>query len=405
VFNHKRALALVLGLFLYLSLLCPFPLGADGDFSLLSGAGPLWVEDGGTAFYWQSGLSFNDSEGFYTDLALGQVVSTLPWVEGSVLGGRGKFGFALPRFGIAVNYGFFQHDLISSKTESFHIYNDGGQGFFAETGAGLSIGGWNVASSFLYGSGNWDDGSFYWFFGSPGIPALIFCGLSLGYRKQHALTLCYLSVDMDIHSDTTERLFDAHLDAYAAYYRFSSEIANLRLGGTLGWLYAAAETAGALTASNQHYAYFPYNFYTLEGFFGVHAGFGAVDLRQTFSLFQYRLVIGAVHAFLGAGSADIHYREKRLFGGAEIFDTKSLDIGGTGAVFILLDAGFPALRPGRQKKALLSLGVKKLFAIPWGYEAVRPEASPSPEASASSRDSILKTALLSGLSFYASLSW
>jgi hypothetical protein len=339
------------------------------------------------------------------DLAQGQVISTLPWAEGIVFGGLGKFGLAMPWLGLAVNYGFFQHDLISSETESFHVYNDKGRGFFVESQATLRAGEWSATPSFLCGSGNWDDGSFYWFFGSPDIPALTLCGLSLGYRGQHKLTLRYLSVGMNIHDSDIERLFDAHLNAYALYYRFSSKIAKLRIGGTLGWFYASAEAEGALTASNQHYAYFPYNFYALEGSFGVHAGFGAVDLRQTFSLFQYRLVIGAAHAFRGSGSADIHYREKTLFGGAEVFDTKSLDIGGTGAAFILLDAGFPALRPGRQKKALLSLGVKKLFAIPWGYKDVRTEASPSPEAPVSVTGDALKTALLSGLSLYASLTW
>jgi hypothetical protein len=309
----------------------------------------------------------------------------------------------MPRFSVAANYGFFQHDSIGGKTESLHIYNDGGRGFFAETEAGLSLGDWNAALSFLYGSGNWDEGSFHWFFGSPRIPALALYGLSLGYRGQHKLTLRYLAVDADIHNNTAERLFDSHLDGAAAYYRFSTNTANSSIDGTLGWLYAAAEAEGALTASNQHYAYFPYNFYALEGSFAIQAGFGAIGLRQVFSPFQYRLVIGAAHIFQGSGAAAIHYREKTLFGGAEAFDTRPLDTSGTGAAFLLLDAGFPNLRPGGQKKAQLSLGLRKLFAIPWKHDEAG--EAPSPEPPAPIRGDILKTALLSGLSFYASLTW
>jgi hypothetical protein len=49
--------------------------------------------------------------------------------------------------------------------------------------------------------------------------------------------------------------------------------------------------------------------------------------------------------------------------------------------------------------------MKKLFVIPWGYEQTSPGAPASPETSASSTNNLLKTALLSGLSFYGSLGW
>jgi hypothetical protein len=72
---------------------------------------------------------------------------------------------------------------------------------------------------------------------------------------------------------------------------------------------------------------------------------------------------------------------------------------------MLLDAGFPSLQPGRQKKALLSLGLRKLFVVPWGYEQVLPGYSGSSGGSGVSVDGLLKTVLLSGLSFYGSLWW
>lgn len=403
--NRKRAPTLALGLFSYLFLFAALPPGAGEGFSLSAEAGSLWVEDEGAALYWQSGLSAQKGEQFYSDIALGQIISSLPWTEGAVLGGLGKFSFSAPRLGLDFSYGFFQHDLFSSKTEDFSVYNDGGQGFFASVKTPVHSGDWSIAPSFLYGSGAWTEGSLYWFFGKPKIPALVGYGLSFSYYKQHELAFQYLSMDLDILSNEAERLFDSHLDMYAAYYRFSPVISNPRLGGILGWFYAEAEAKGALTASNQHFAYFPYNYYSLDGSFGLHVGFGAVDLTQAFSFFQYHIILGAAHIFHSDGGADIHYKEKTLFGGEENFDTKSLDAGGIGAAFVLLDAGFPALRLGRQKKARLALGLKKLFVIPWGYKKASSGASASPEASNPFTGELLKTVLLSGLSFYGSLSW
>ncbi|MDR2019812.1 MAG: hypothetical protein LBQ14_03510 [Treponema sp.] len=336
---------------------------------------------------------------------MGQVISNLPWADGVVFGGLGKLGFDAARFGLDFSCGFFHHALFSSETEAFSVYNDGGQGFFVNVKAPVHIGEWSIVPFFLYGAGGWAEGSLYWFFGKPRIPALTISGLSLRYQEQHELAFRYLFMDMDILNNDAERLFDSRLDAYTAYYRFSTEISNLRLGGSLGWVYAAAGTNGALTASNQHYAYFLYNFYHIDGSLGVHAGFGTVDLGQVFPFFQYRLMIGALHIFQGAGSADIHYKKKKLFGGEEIFDTMPLDIGGLGAAFILLDAGIPAIGLGRRDKVHLSLGLKKLFAVPWGYEQAFPGASALPGASSSSGNSLLKTILFSGLSLYGSLYW
>jgi hypothetical protein len=396
---------LALGLFLYLLLPGAPSLGADAGLSVSADAGPLWVEDAGSALYWRSGLSFKQGEQFYSDIVLGQIISDLPWAEGAVFGGRGKFGFSMPRLSLDFSCGFFQQDQFSSKTKDFSIDNDRGQGFFIALETSVPMGEWRVAPFFLYGSGAWADGSLYWFFGKPGIPALAVYGLSLGYRQEHELALRYLSLDTDILSNDGENLFDSPLEAYIAYYRVSLEISGLRLGGSLGGLYAEAGINGSLTSANQHFVYFPHNFYTLEGSCGIYAGFGALDLRQTFSLFRYRVAIGAAQILQGGGAADIHYKKKTLFGGEEVFDAMTLDMGGTGAAFMLLDAGFSALRLGKQTKARLSLGLKKLFVVPWGYEGIRSDSPASPEASDPVSGRLLKTLLLSGVSVYGALHW
>jgi hypothetical protein len=404
VFNAKRAPTLALGLFLSL-LFSRAPLLAAGEiFSLSAEAGSPWVEDGAAVLYWQSGLSVKKGERFYSDLAFGRIASSLPWAEGAVLGGRGKFGFGLPRFGLDFSYGFLQHGLFSAETEIFSVRNDGGRFFYAGLEAPVRFGDWSVVPSFVYGSGSWDKGDLYWFFGKPDIPALAVYGLSVKYRERTELALRHLFMDMDVlPNDGAGQLFDSRLDAYAAYGRFSREIAGLRLGGSLGWLYAEAGINGALTDSNQHFVYFPYNFYRMNGSLDLHAGFGAVDLKQDFSFFHYRLMIGVAHIVQGGGLADIHYKKKTLFGGEEVFDKRSLDLGGVGAAFMLFDAEFSPMRLGRREKTWLSLGLKKLFAVPWGYDKAASGASSSSGGSGAPTGGLLKTALLSGLSFYGSL--
>jgi hypothetical protein len=395
----------VLGLFLYLLLPGALPLGAGEVFSLLAEAGSLWVEDDDAAWFRQNGLAFKKGEQLYVDLALGRIKSNLPWAEGAVFGGLENFSFNASRFGLDFSCGFFQHDLFKSQTEDFTVYNEGGRGLFFSARMPVHLGEWSIAPAFLYGSGSWDDGDLYWFFGKPRIPALAGYGLSLQYRGQHELAFRRLLMDMDIHNNVEEKLFDFHLDAYSVYYRFSLEVLNLRPGGTLGWFSATAGADGALTAANQHLVEFPYSFYSAQGSLEVHAGFGAVDLKQTFLFFQYHIMIGVAHIFWGEGAVDTHYKKKKLWGGAEDSDTMSLDMGGIGAAFMLLDAGLPSLRLGRQNKAQLSLGLKKLFAIPWGYEKLSPDSPASPEMSDASANELWKTILFSGLSFYASLCW
>jgi hypothetical protein len=404
VCNHKRAPTLALGLFLYLLLPGAFSLEAADTFSVAADAGPLLVTDGGAALYWRSGLSFDRAKQFSSHIALGQVISDLPWAEGSVFGALGTFVFDTPRFGLEFGFGFLQHGLFSSKTEAFTVHNNGAQLFFAGLGTPIRIGDWTLRPSLAYGSGAWDEGSLYWFFGRPKIPALVLGGLSLAYRERHELAFQYLHTDLDILDNDAGRLFDSRLDAYAAYYRFSLEISGLRLGGSLGAFHAEGSIDGSLTASNQHFAYFPYNYYNLNGSFSLQAGFAALDMRQAFPVFQYGVTVGAAHIFQGRGAADIHYKNKTLFGGKEVFDTMPLDVGGAGFAFILLDAGLHALRPGKQQKTHLSLGLQKLFALPWGYKQALSGASAAPGASGSSANGLLRTALLSGLSLYGRLS-
>jgi hypothetical protein len=161
---------------------------------------------------------------------------------------------------------------------------------------------------------------------------------------------------------------------------------------------------GGLTASNQGYSLFPYRFYNIDTSFSTHAGFALVSLEYSFSIFRVSAALGAAQFFQGAGSADIHYREKSLFGGKEKIDPLSKDLGGLGAAFLLADFGIPSLRIGAKTK--LSLGLKKTFALPWGYRnifSVDEGGVPDSHSGDGFSTELLKTILLSGFSLYGSL--
>jgi hypothetical protein len=133
-------------------------------------------------------------------------------------------------------------------------------------------------------------------------------------------------------------------------------------------------------------------------------GFAAISLEYGFSLFFIKTALGAAQVFRGSGSSDIHYREKDLFGGKEKTGAVSKELGGLGAAFLSVDAGIASLRIGVKTK--LSLGIKKTFALPWGYRGLfsAHEGGASDSGLQGGFDpGLLKTALLSGFSLYSSL--
>jgi hypothetical protein len=396
-----RASALVLRLLLYFYV----PLWCTAEGLSLSGqTGTLWVEDDGAAGYWQSGLSFNKEKQFYVGVDLGQIISDLPWAKITNFAVFWRGGFDTGLMGLQVSGIFFQHDFFDVEVGGIPLDNKGGKGYAFNLKAPLHIRSVTIAPSFLYGEGTWQDGSLYWFFGKPDIPAFKVFGFSAAY-EHHTLELHYVSLNTDILNDDEVLLFDTHLDCFTAFYRFSLEQTNPRFKGTLGWLYAAGRAQGGLTASNQHYSLFPFVFYNINGTLSAHIGFGALDLQYKHGIFQYHVTLGAAHTFLGEIAAEIHYKQKNLFGGTEVIENISpLHLGGV--AFVLLDAGIPALSIGHTSLKIRT-GLQKAFAIPWGYEQFLGSADgegPSSERS-DFQASWLRTILLSGVSFYCTLSF
>jgi hypothetical protein len=362
---NAKAPAATLGLFLCL-LALQFPATAQ-ELQLSGKAGSLWVEENGAAWYWGSGISYKTKEGLSVDLGLGQLPSALPQLDSSAFGLRYSAGLDRAPLGFYFGGGYFQHGYTEVLFEDIPLYSEGGQGYYFVFSLPFALHKLRINPSYALGGGSWEGGSFYWFFGKPRVSAIHIPGLSVSYDKHYTLGFHRISLAMAIDNNDDMPLFDSSLAGYALFVAFSWEWVQFRLRSSLGWLYAEGSLDGALTASNQQYAFFPYTFYNMEGTLDAQIGYGAVDLQYRHSVFQYRIGLGILQGFGGEIAAHIHYKKKSLFGSAEASETVSpLELKGLGAVFLSLSWGAPALRIGRG--AYLSFDLNKIFVIPWGYE-------------------------------------
>jgi hypothetical protein len=397
---NAKAPAAALGLFLCLAVF-QFPVFAQ-DLAFSGKAGSLWVEETGAAWYWGSGISWKTKGGLYADLGLGQIPSNLPWLDTSVFGLRYSAGLDRAPVGFHFGGGYLQHGYTEVLFEDLPLYNEGGRGYGFVFSVPVALRRLRIQASYALGGGSWEDGSFYWFFGKPRISAVHIPGLSASYDERYTLAFHRISLAMDLRNNDDMPLFDSGLAGYALFAAVSWEGARFRLNSSLGWLSAKGSMEGALTASNQRYAFFPYSFYNLMGSLDAHIGYGAVDLQSRHALFQCRIGLGVFQGFDGAVTAAIHYKKKSLFGSAEASETTSpLELEGLGAAFLLLSWGAPALRVGRG--ANLSFDAQKIFVIPWGYEQASGGTGAGGGGGASVSGSQILSVLVSGLSLNITL--
>jgi hypothetical protein len=396
---NAKAPAAALGLFLCLH---AFQFSASAqELNFSAKAGTLWAEEKGAAWLWGSGVSYKTKEGLFLNLDLGQIPSNLPWLDTSVFGLRYSTGLDRAPLGFHFGGGFFQQGYTEVLFEDLPLYSKGGQGYFFVFSLPFYIHRLRIKASYAVGSGDWDDGSFYWFFGKPQVSAVHMPGLSVTYNQPYTVNFHLgfhrISLDLDVHNNDDMPLFDSSLAGYVLFAAFSREWGQFRLKSSLGWLYAGGSLDGALTASNQRYSLFPYTFYNVKGTLDAHIGYGAVDMQYRHSIFQYRIGLGVLHGFDGKIAAHMHYKKKTLFGSSEAHETATpLELEGLGAAFLLLNWGAPALRIGRG--AYLSFDLNKIFVIPWGYEQDSGETT----GGEVSTEGILSV-LLSGLSLNITL--
>jgi hypothetical protein len=405
MFSKKRALIFGLRLFL-LPLVC----FSQDNVALSGSAGTLFVDDSGGSGYWRTGISANAGN-VYASFELGRAYSDLPFAsienkDSAVLGAvLGTFGFDTDSIGVDAYAGFFEHDLFKAEIAGKPVSVTSGLGKFFGIKLPVHIGRFSAAPSFFYGAAAWDSGDLYWFFGKPDIPKMRAFGLSAIYAPhgyaRHTLSFHYADLTLTIQDNDNAPLFASQSEAVLGCYTFAFDTENFKTKAALGYFYAHGSLEGALTSTNQHYFLFPYTFYHVNGDFSAHAGFVSADMRYNFSFFSFRALIGIAHIFSGNTAVRISYKEKKLFGGRENSYGIPGNLSGIGMGAALFDFGIPALRI---RKTTVSLGIQKVFAIPWGYERLTGNSSTnSAAADTDAVNSIIRTALLSGWSFYTTI--
>jgi hypothetical protein len=403
----KGASAVALGLFLYFLLPAPCP-AVDG-LSLSGQTGTLWVDKDGSAWYWDAGLSYRSGSHFFAEMNVGQLISGLAQVDGDIDLFRYRSGFDTDRIGFQVSGVFFRHDFLSVDFGKPRFYNDRGSGLFINNDVLIHLGPFDIIPSFLFGQGSWGQGSFYWFFGKADIPAIYGYGLAALYGERHLLQFRHLRTNVNILNNDRENLFTAGFDGFTGSYTLKGEGKTLGFEGTLGWLYTTGTVDGALTMSNQGYVLFPFRFFNLAASLNMHAGYGLVRFRYHPGIFRLNISLGGANIFLGDVEAAYDYQMKKLFSGTEAHEKIGpFNLANTGAVFLLFDTG---IRPpiGKSRNFFLSLGIQKAFIIPWGYEKIvnagtEDLVSPSASLDDGLDMEIWRTILLSGLSFYLTVS-
>jgi hypothetical protein len=395
-----KAPALALGLSLY----AVTSLFAQNGFTVDESGGIIWTQSDGGCFYFSQGAELRGG-GWNFSVNAGQLKSSLPWFStdaGMVyLNGEVYAGYT----GLNIGLGLYGHDKLEAGGGKETIKNGGGKGGLIALTIPFRFGGFGLDLSCVYAASSWDNGSFYWFNGRPSLDGFYGGGLSLSYGG-HSLLFHTASTDGNILSPQDERLFDWDLYVLHSAWQYSRESGRFEIRAGLGAVWGAANLEGALTASNQHYALFPYLFYEVEGTVSALIGHGGLELKYHGRFFEGGIALVAVQTMRSNSEASIHYKQKNLFGGAERLESHNPpDLGKAGCVFLAVDAGMILSSSlGRASNPRFKLGLKKTFALPWGYAGLLPPEEGGPPASGGGFDAgLLRTILLSGFSLYGSL--
>jgi hypothetical protein len=384
----------------------------DPGFDVRGEGGTLWVEDGGASWYWRTAFSARHTTGLFAEAGAGELRADLPFLGINLSAFHFSGGLDARPLGFQVTAAFLRHEYFRAEAGGMEFYNQGGNAFFfsAALPIGLAAGraagkaAFTLTPSWTLGSGGWDEGSFYWFFGKPDFSALHILGLSLDYQGIHALDIKWFSLDLNILNNLGEFLFDGKMTGLAPYYRLTVGQSPLVFEGLLGWFHGSLSFDGALNASNQHYAFFPYSFYTVDARGLVEAGFAALDVRYRRRIFQTRLALGVLRVFGGGLSGDVHFKYKGLFGGREGQAEMPLAaIQGLGTAFFVFEGGCRA-RLGRRGMVRADLGLQKTLLLPFGLEVLSGENGEE-NLTAAGTDALFRNILLSGWTLRLKVEW
>jgi hypothetical protein len=386
-------------------------------YAIFSQGSTLWVEGERGSGFWGTTFSLNRGP-LYGAIGVGGLFSNLPAFDTDYTGAWFNAGLGTTPVGLDLSGGLFHRDTLNAEVSGAPVESSSADGYFLHLALPLRLGSWNIAPSFLFAQGFWEEGDLYWFFGKPQVPAFFAGGLSTAFREEHRLYFHYLSLNLNMLSPADERLLSAYAEGFTAAYGWSLKREPFRVEGFLGWLSVSGSMEGGLTSGNQPYFLFPYLFYDLAFDANFHGLFGVLDMEYRRDPFRMNMTLGAAQVLWGALNGDFHSKQKNLrylgiliFDGREEYDSWSCNPGGLGAGFLLLEGGLEALPLGRNRSGpRLSVTLRKLFALPWGYEPILSFGSPDQDAaeerSKPTRSGLSITSiLLSGLSLCCSITW
>jgi hypothetical protein len=378
--------------------------------------GWLWADKDGEIFFHRQGVSVEKAESWHLSFSGEQF--SVNHQNARVQSGAFFFGGGAQgsRGGINADLGFYNHGNMDLLWDRQHFENKGGEAFSLSLSLPVYFNHNELIFSFTNAAASWQDGSFYWFLGRPRLDNFRLGGLSFVFGERQSIELEGLFLDGGILSPEGVSLFDFSLRGLHASYGFQKDFHPLSFGGNFGILYGEARFEGSLTTSNQHYTLFPYLVYETSGQIGAFAGYGMVNLAYRARFFSLAAQIGVLQIFYSNCGANVYYKQKRLFGGKETrYAFTPIDLGRLGCAFIGIDAAL--LLPGPKAKPVFTVGIKKLFFIPWNYQQMlsAPDSPDSPGGSGNESqgtapapaisEDLLKSALLSGLSLYLSFSY
>lgn|GEM_PF-3160304 len=281
------------------------------------------------------------------------------------------------------NAKFLFQNPISVNWNNTKMINDGGQIFLLQTRFGVELGSFTLTPSFLTGTGEWEKGDFQYFYGQPDLPYIHGVDISLVYNTNHQLNASYYFGNAKVVNEimnTIYELFNSDFYFGTVFYRYSRLYA--------GFAFANVEASGSLTAENQRYFLFPYNFYSLAGDLNVKALYSMADLK--FAKF------GVVYAMDGEMKGDMHYKYRKFYGTEDHFETLNpVQFKGSGFFFCILGFETKKMRVGENH---IQYGIFKPLAMPFGNVSPQSEVKPS-------NTELLKKAFLFGLTAAVNISF
>lgn len=246
------------------------------------------------------------------------------------------------------------------------------------------------------------NGSFYWFFGKPVIPAFYNTGMSVKY-KPFELTVHTGRLDLAVNNNSDENLMQASILFAGAVFSSDLTAGRWNLTPAFGYLYVNGTFSGSLTAENQLYLFFPYTRYSVEGSVLCHLLATSFDCSYRGDFFIVDLQAAAVFfpEQTGIYTADWKYKDSLFFDGSSGSQS--------GAVKELDKAGCVCLTPSvtvdmTSRRIPLVITLSKLFVVPFSFAESGADSAQQGTATQSAvNDQLLLSWLFSGITLNVSL--